>query len=1045
MASRKRAASAGDVPNKVQKTEGSAEATQNAVDPASGGSSGPSSSGDVPASGGTVPASGGIDPASGGSPSGGADAARSTPQLATQGKQSVLMISPSQPFRPKQPDMDEITSGRACSVRKYATNMFQYVSWKFASFLYDDDVIQLRHPLYASKCPPIDNTPKSDAASGAEWRPTSIMEPMDMTRCVWALNQSGIWEGAVSIWNFDTIRTEAFGVNLDLKDPSWPQFLVLKGHWSMEVLTASHGNTNQQRYLWPSTLLSFVHDVSVLEEKVKKNLTLRDMPASGGHAVCWSFFAAIDEALEAGDKRRLRLLWEVSNQVTLRLRLNPTTHQLVLDRLTMADQLRVQSLGAGVQSFFELCVELMSLPELADGDITCPKLLDALKTFGITYKGKPVDKTVGHAMLAAFLFAKDSKCREAVRFLDRVDPKAFDDHTKVMRCCQRIKTCSSFAEHQDMFVFALECMAVSLLSGDTKDASIFTVDNLAGNKKGDAGYVRTAIVKKRLIAWFLEQVSGEVSTAAAATVTPDGYLQLRRSFTSPHQFFLTFARARTHLEQEKCSLKALVRANLDTLRGTFKGLAEPAAMDFLSTVCVFEGDEEAEDIAKSGMTFATYFGDGGSDGEGDVLADAPPLKAAYCKYRAAREKARDEAPVGADVVKAEDDEYTAIEGDEESELKARIYNTVMQKRGETQKFPALRTWQKSPWTDGAEATTIFQRSSFAASGATDAGKKNKIMLFNPALYQCKETFASGSAYKENVVWRAEMGDVFQWMLSHHDEDAIVAAFDARNPKIWFQLQKLVNDHQKDETKYFENHILYKGLPLKDDVRFAARKVYGALVNVETIVGVLPVSRVRMITRDRNSFSACGEKTTYTRTYSGVPWRTLSSLPRMTQEVKDGVTGMTSPTYEESIFQLTRTRGHPLFWRETVDVEWYMAFYKDAHATHIFDVSPGSGAAAIAAAVLDISYEGVALSPKHAVWLENIMDKAIFAALRLREIPTDAKGKPDAEATELRDNVLHYFKDLVEEGRKYVEREDRQAQENDIEEPSEEDDGAEAAE
>ena len=468
-------------------------------------------------------------------------------------------------------------------------------------------------------------------------------------------------------------------------------------------------------------------------------------------------------------------------------------------------------------------------------------------------------------------------------------------------------------------------------------------------------------------------------------------------------------------------------------------------MDFLSTVCVFEGDEEAEDIAKSGMTFATYFGDGGSDGEGDVLADSPPLKAAYCKYRAARDKARDEAPVGADVVKAEDDEYTAIEGDEESELKARIYNTVMQKRAETQKFHALRTWQKSPWTDGAEATTIFQRSSFAASGATDAGKKNKIMLFNPALYQCKETFASGSAYKENVVWRAEMGDVFQWMLGHHDESTIVAAFDARNPKIRFQLQKFVNDHQKDELKYFENHILYKGLPLKDDVRFAARKVYGALVNVETIVGVLPVSRVRMKTRDRNSFSACGEKTIHTRTYSGVPWRTLNSLPRMTREVKDGVTGMTAPTYEESIFQLTRTRGHPLFWRETVDVEWYIAFYKDAHATHIFDVSPGSGAAAIAAAVLDISYEGVALSPKHAVWLENIMDKAIFAALRLREIPTDAKGKPDAEATELRDNVLHYFKDLVEEGRKYVEREDRQAQQNDIEEPSEEDDGAESAE
>ena len=113
-----------------------------------------------------------------------------------------------------------------------------------------------------------------------------------------------------------------------------------------------------------------------------------------------------------------------------------------------------------------------------------------------------------------------------------------------------------------------------------------------------------------------------------------------------------------------------------------------------------------------------------------------------------------------------------------------------------------------------------------------------------------------------------------------------------------------------------------------------------------------------------------------------------------------------------------------------------------HATHIFDVSPGSAAAAIAAAIMDISYEGIAMSPKHAAWLDNIMDKAIFAAVRVRDIPTDAKGKQDPAAKELRDNVVTFFKDLVEDGRKYVERDNRAAEDDDIDDASAADDGSE---
>ena len=948
-------------------------------------------------------------------------------------KQVVLMINPSQPFRPKVPDMDEIISGRAPSVRSYAQNLYRYVSWKFSVFLHDDEVVQLRHPLYASRCPGIED-PSKTAASGACWRPTSVMEPMDMAHCIWSLTDSHFYEGTVSIWNLDPFRTSAFETELNLKDPSWLQYLVLLGHWSPGNLASSHGDEAKQRYFFPGTVLSFLKDTAFLEEKQARGQTIRDMPASGGHAVCWSFYAAIDEALEAGDVRRLRLLWEVSNQVTIRLRLNPTEHQLVLDRLALADQLRLKMLGAGVQSFFEMCVDILCLPQTADPKISCARFVALLKEYGVTYKGKAIDKAMGHAMISCMAFALDPKSRTAVRLLERVDPKAFDDHTKVMRCCQRIKSSSSPGEHLDMFVFAVECMAVSLLAGDTKDSSAFTVDNLAGKAKGEPGLMQTAVVKSKLLSWFFDFLSSKISAASGASraVTAEGYQKLRGACASPFGFFQRFARARIAAEQETCSLRILTKESLETFANELQGSAEKAALDFLTVLLAFDGDGEAKDLAASGRTFSSYF-----EGEEEVEDEEGSL-ALHVAFQTFKQNLA-EAPVGAEAKDSDDEPFVAIQGSEESEAKSKIYQLVVSRRREMQKFYYFRNWDKKPWTDDAEASAIYQSSKFARTVQADAGKQNKLMMFIPELYQSKEAFSSATSFKDAVVWRAEMGEVLQWMLARSDAATIVAATDARSTKIRLKLQTIVFDVQKDEQKHLENHIMYKGIPRKDDIRFPSRKVYGALSNVETVLGVLPVARVRMQTRTRSNFSACGEKNTHTRSYSGVPWRSLSSLPRMAIDVKDGVTGITSPVYEELVAKETRTRGHPLFWKETLDVEWFLAFFRDAHAKHIFDASPGSGAAACAAAILDIPYEGIAMSSKHAAWLDNIMDKAIFAAVRLREIPTDAKGKPDPEAKAFQDQVMAFFKDLVEEGRKYVERECREEEDDIVEVDGDDDD------
>ena len=113
-----------------------------------------------------------------------------------------------------------------------------------------------------------------------------------------------------------------------------------------------------------------------------------------------------------------------------------------------------------------------------------------------------------------------------------------------------------------------------------------------------------------------------------------------------------------------------------------------------------------------------------------------------------------------------------------------------------------------------------------------------------------------------------------------------------------------------------------------------------------------------------------------------------------------------------VFKETKTKGHPRSWKEMIDVEWYLAFCRDTYACCMLDTTPGSGAAACAAAILDIPYEAFAMSIKHETCLDNIMDKAIVAALSKREIK-DSNGKTNQEAKVFLAQVVTLFKDLVE--------------------------------
>ena len=122
-------------------------------------------------------------------------------------------------------------------------------------------------------------------------------------------------------------------------------------------------------------------------------------------------------------------------------------------------------------------------------------------------------------------------------------------------------------------------------------------------------------------------------------------------------------------------------------------------------------------------------------------------------------------------------------------------------------------------------------------------------------------------------------------------------------------------------------------------------------------------------------------------------------------------------------------GEPLFWQDLHEVTFYIAFFKSLCATHVFDLTAGHGSAAIAAVMMGLKYDGVAMSDQHMNFLDNLLDSAIW--------PIIADSTEDAVFAS---EVSRCFASLVEQGRRLLENdkvEDEQQQEQSQPEDDEE--------
>lgn len=427
------------------------------------------------------------------------------------------------------------------------------------------------------------------------------------------------------------------------------------------------------------------------------------------------------------------------------------------------------------------------------------------------------------------------------------------------------------------------------------------------------------------------------------------------------------------------------------------------AADLIRKVVTNRFEDDFKNIAASGATFCDTFNAHTADADEDV---APAGLAE--DYQVFRQCLR-EVPVP--VSETRDTNFEAAPGDEQGETREKVYKQVMSARKKDIQFIATNMLTTVDfWKKGGKATTIFQRSKFVqAAAAGEAGKQNAAIIMSAELFPSREIFQIATPHKDQVPLTEGLKSAAKWAMAAQGNNTVCILTDGRSKKVRRFFEDLVDETQTDEQKHLDGCILY-GAPLRADIRFPQRKTFGALSNFEKVMGVLPVPKVRMTSKGRSHFSACGEKSTHASSYTNVPIREFGRITRLSLLDKEAIIGAKLPTYFESVIAAAGTKGHPLFWGEVKDVEVFVALFQDLNLSHVFDVSPGSAAASIAAGICGIGYEGLAINALHANWLNRIIDQAMFAIIA---------DRTDDESKELRADLATYFGPSIEEARELL--------------------------
>ena len=262
-----------------------------------------------------------------------------------------------------------------------------------------------------------------------------------------------------------------------------------------------------------------------------------------------------------------------------------------------------------------------------------------------------------------------------------------------------------------------------------------------------------------------------------------------------------------------------------------------------------------------------------------------------------------------------------------------------------------------------------------------------------------------------------MRRVLYFIVQKRQKQDIILLFDGRSKSCRRVIEEFEEKMQASGAHPVQECWIVYVLPSKtEDPRIPGRHCNFVNNNKEMLYFATPHKKTNKVVQ-RAEFNACGELSTSATTYTGVPMRRYSELPRMEYDTKASILGATAAAAvkgKRAQKDIDR-RGHPFSHCEVKPLNLWQRLCEHHQVTHIVDLSPGSAALAIAAAGA-LQYEGIATNEDHCHWLDSTLDRCImYMAGKEQELVKKLGGDDEFMA-----KVGKYFAGTMMEARRMLE-------------------------
>ena len=899
-------------------------------------------------------------------------------------------------------------------ISKWASDMKAFVDRALIDFLQKrSSQVHFRVPSSPMLIPPL----KINAASGATSL-SAFREVMNFQNMTTSFNRTRQYEAAGTIWMLDPISDSDDMISISqLEGAMWT--------WSEDAFRMSSTNSATRRFSFDVPLPAKIDDIQTAQKNCDSGVLMaKPLAMLAGHAIVIAWYGAIGDALrtlsgdgnDAAAAERVFKLFEAALSVPIRMRLNCDFDECQLASLMFSEVVFAATAASGADSFWKFAEKVARLREFQKAtsqSLSGAKTLAVLKTYGLTFRGKAITDAIVKALKSLAPFVVDPACRLAYAKLESVCPE-LRESTLLMRIAQlssgRMTSEEDTQSANASLLFIFESLFVARLTGDFSDT--FTVKTVTGQEKKSPALVHMLFKKFDLIDFISHEaamIDSKLMDKVSMFKSPMAVMK-HFSASGEESVVAEFRKQGSASGEGLESMFALAVAKHCDDSGSDPRVQPLIDIMWGAWSGVFNA--EFEDLAtqdlngKTGFLWHRYFTDSSHE-----------MSNKYRAFLAACQAGPISAPgeAAGPIVMGTSD----LSEQDKLEVK-KLKDVLLSLRRKSVNFTAL------PAVGGATGVEFSSAQLQKAwegmrLGHKYSSRKSDVRafilsadLFPPNLAKA----TSGGRLTDQIPVDSErMKRVIDFILQKRTKDDIVLLFDGRSRQcrkvIELAEEKLAASgaHAVAECWY-----VYLTHEKKDDPRVPGRQTSFIGNNKEVSYCSLPKRGVSKLVQ-RAEFNTCGENSTASTTYTGIPMRRYCELPRMDHETKASVLGSAAAgaVTGRGLQRDINEKGHPFSHFEVKPLTLWQRICEHHKITHIVDFSVGSAALAIVSCGA-MEYEGIAANDAHREWLDSTVDRCVIYQAGKDKQYTQKLGG-DADFVE---SVHKYFAGTMMEARKILE-------------------------